>query len=269
MEPQEVQSIIRSQKGGSGMKTWVPSIHINIGRLWTVTTPLLGCAISAAPAKSIFTSNCQWPSWSRLPDGQQETCRKCLPAYSTDIISDAEIKENHGSPFILMGDQSHWDRFAAVLLFIESLNHSSGQSFSAQPVLGSTSYHCRSAMCHPPLCWGRSGMQTPASGMDLAAFVNLGLLSNGTSAGAWSGDEKFSWIGDVSELVSGVRIGETETGNAIESPGMFKFVGGIFSVDMRAEVNMQNSLTVTGCIRTWSSMKLCLGSFCIGQRALP
>ena len=55
--------------------------------------------------------------------------------------------------------------FGARFSHIDCLNHASGQSFKAYPVLGSVSYHWRRAICQPPRLQGKSGMLTPASGM--------------------------------------------------------------------------------------------------------
>jgi hypothetical protein len=99
-----------------------------------------------------------WPSWSQLLDGWQETSHQCLPTCFTDLISDAVMNKtvaHHSNSWAI---SACWDRFAAVLLFITSLDHSSGQSFRAHLVLGATSFHCWSAMHQPPLYQGRSGM---------------------------------------------------------------------------------------------------------------
>ena len=164
---------------------------------------------------------------------------------------------------------AHWDRLAAVFALIDSLNHASGQSYKAYPVLGSVSYHWWRAICQPPWLWGRSGMHTPASGIVFTSEMEL--------AGEYIAPRVASALALLGEVHVMVCSGCSVFGVHIEVIGfrtesVFNWehvVGGLFKADMIVVPNMQNSWTVTGCKSVLSPMKLWSGSFCTRQSTLP
>ena len=166
---------------------------------------------------------------------------------------------------------ARWDRLAAVFPLIDSLNHASGQSFKAYPVLGSTLYHWWRAICQPPRLRGRSGMQTPVSGIVFASETTV------CSVVAWDGQHIAPgaglWDIEVCSGCSAVGVGIVEViAGGLRRPGRVfnceHAVDGVFNADMIVVPNIRNSWTVTGCKSVSSPMKFWSGSFCTGQRAL-
>ena len=176
---------------------------------------------------------------------------------------------------------ARWDRLAAVFDLIDSLNHASGQSFKAYPVLGSILFHWRRAIRQPPRLRGRSGIQTPVSGIvfasETAAVCSVTLVT--ATSGAGRGDVETV---ETAEFCSVVDKSEVDVGKEVVAGGFRRLWAGtvfnwehavdsegVFNADMIVVPNMRNSWTVTGRKSVWSPMKLWSGSFCTGHRELP